>query len=54
MLIKATRLRPGVPLQVYIAGMVVTEAAVDGIVVVELEVVMGGWIKVVVITELTI
>ena len=35
MLIKATRLHPGVPLQVYMEGMVVAEVVVEGMVEVE-------------------
>ena len=40
MLIKATRLHPGVPLQVYMEGMVVAEIVVEGIVEVESAVVV--------------
>ena len=40
MLIKATDLHPGVPLQVYKVGMVVAEVVVEGIVEVESEVVV--------------
>ncbi len=35
MLIKATRLHPGVPLQVYMVGMVAAEIVVEGMVEVE-------------------
>ena len=61
MLIKATRLHPGVPLQVYMVGVVVAEAVVDvvvaevavnGMAVVEAEVV--GWVNMVVKTEVTV
>ena len=67
MLIKATRLHPGVPLQVYVMGMVVTTAVVDivvaevvadGVVIVEAIVVVikavVGLVNMVVITESTI
>ena len=40
MLIKATRLHPGVPLQVYMEGMVVAEVMVEGMVEIESTVVI--------------
>ena len=40
MLIKATRLHPGVPLQVYMMGVVVAEVVVEGMVEVESAVVV--------------
>ena len=41
MLIKATRLHPGVPLQPVMVGMVVAEVVVNGMVVVEAAVVVS-------------